>query len=340
MLRTDSTRRWAPARQTMLLTAGIAALTLSACNGDGDAEGGAEPGDDGELTPIEVGALPIVDTAPLYVGVEEGIFEDHGLDVTITQAQGGAALLPAVTGGDMDFGFSNVTSLVIAHAQGLDIDILAGGSATTGDPDEDFASVVVSEDSDIEEIEDLEGASIAVNTLSNISDSTISEAVEQAGGNSDAIDFVEMPFPDMPAALESGQVDAAASVEPFQTITRNDGARSVFSNYANPIEDLTVAVWFTAGTYAEENPEITEAFTEAMGEAQTFADENHDVVRETLPTYMDSDEQVLEELTLAHYPAAVNEDSLQQINDISADSDIIPEPIDIEELFNEYSLRD
>lgn len=340
MLWTPSTGR-RHLRHTLLLSAGLSALALTACGGgEGGGNGADASGDDGELTPIEVGALPIVDVAPLYVGVEEGIFEEHGLDVTITQAQGGAALLPAVTGGDMDFGFSNVTSLVIAHSQGLDVDILTGGSATTGDPDEDFAAVMVPEDSDIEEIEDLEGASISVNTLSNISDSTISEAVEQAGGDPSTIDFVEMPFPDMPAALESGQVDAAAAVEPFQSIIGGQGARAVFSNYAYPVEDLTVAVWFTSGSYAEENPEVAESFAQAMAEAQTFADENHDVVRETLPNYMDSDAEILEQLTLAHYPAEVNVDSLQQINEISANDGIIPEEIDVEELFNDHTVRD
>lgn len=231
-----------PLPKAALAATASLALALTACgNGDTDGNGAVADGD-GELTPIEVGVLPIVDNAAIYLGEAEGIFEEHGLDLTLTQAQGGAALLPAVVGGDMDFGFSNVTSLVIAESQGLDIEILAGGSATTGDPDEDFAAVVVLEDSEIEEIADLEGSSIGVNTLSNISDSTISEAVEQAGGDPSTIDFVEVPFPEMASSLSNGTVDAAASVEPYQTLILSDNGRDIFSNYAYPIEDLTVAV--------------------------------------------------------------------------------------------------
>lgn len=322
--------------RTGLALAALAGLSLTAC-GNGD---DAAPGEDGELTPISVGALPIVDNAAIYLGDQEGFFEDAGLDLTIEQAQGGAALLPAVMSDEMDFGFSNVTSLLIAESQGLDVEILAGGSATTGDPDEDFAAVVVPEDSEIEEIEDLEGAEIAVNTLSNISDSTISAAVEEAGGDPSTIDYVEMPFPDMPAALENGTVDAAAAVEPYQTIILNDGARDIFSNYAYPVEDLTVAVWFSASDYVEQNPEIVEAFTEAMAESQNYAAENPDAVRDILPTYTDLEDEVIEQLTLSDYPEAVNLDSLEQINQISAESGVISEEVDLDLLFGDHTISD
>lgn len=320
--------------RTGLGLAAAAGLSLTACGN------GETPGEDGELTEITVGALPIVDNAAIYLGDQEGFFEDAGLDLTIEQAQGGAALLPAVMSDEMDFGFSNVTSLLIAESQGLDVEILAGGSATTGDPDEDFAAVVVPEDSEIEEIEDLEGAEIAVNTLSNISDSTISAAVEEAGGDPSTIDYVEMPFPDMPAALENRTVDAAAAVEPYQTIILNDGARDIFSNYAYPVEDLTVAVWFSASDYVEQNPEIVEAFTEAMAESQRYAGENPDAVRDILPTYTDLEDEVIEQLTLSNYPEAVNLDSLEQINQISAESGVINEEVDLDLLFGDHTISD
>lgn len=337
MRHTRITRHLAP--KTALAATASMALILTACGNGGNGEG-AVPREDGELVPIEVGVLPIVDNAPIYLGDEEGIFEEHGLDLTLTQAQGGAALLPAVTGGDMDFGFSNVTSLVIAQSQGLDVEILAGGSATTGDPDEDFAAVVVLEDSDIEDIEDLEGAEIAVNTLSNISDSTISEAVEQVGGDPSTINFVEMPFPDMASSLSNGNVDAAAAVEPYQSLILGDNGRAIFSNYAYPVEDLTVAVWFAASQYLEQNPEVVEAFTDAIAESQRYADENPDAVRDILPTYTDLEEEVISELTLSRYPAGVNVDSLQQINEISESTGIIPEQIDIDELFSDYTVTE
>src|SRR5699024_7519862 len=165
-------------------TAGL--LALSACGGSSDDAA------DGELTPVEVGVIPIGDVASIYVGQQEGIFEEHGIDLTLTQAQGGAAIVPGVQSGDLDFGYSNVTSLVMARSQGLPIQIVATGPQTTGSADEDFAAVMVAPDSGIESVTDLEGKTLAVNTLNNIFDSVISSGLEQEGGDPEQVEFVEM----------------------------------------------------------------------------------------------------------------------------------------------------
>src|SRR5699024_9311694 len=149
-------------------TAGL--LTLSACGGSSN---DATEGTDGDLTPVEVGVIPIGDVASIYVGQQEGIFEEHGIDLTLTQAQGGAAIVPGVQSGDLDFGYSNVTSLVMARSQGLPIQIVATGPQTTGSTDDDFAAVMVAPDSGIESVTDLEGKTLAVNTLNNIIDSVL-----------------------------------------------------------------------------------------------------------------------------------------------------------------------
>ncbi|WP_336713975.1 ABC transporter substrate-binding protein [Arthrobacter sp. USHLN218] len=312
-----------------------AALALTACGGgspSGGEETAASPGASGNLTAVNVGVIPIVDVAPIYLGVQEGIFEKHGLDVELTPAQGGAAIVPAITSGQMDFGFSNVTSLIIARSKGLPLQILASGSSSTGDQDADFAAVMVKPDSGIKKIADLAGKSIAVNTLNNISDSTISAAVEEAGGDASSIDYVEMPFPDMRAALEKDNVDAIAAVEPFVTMAKADGGIPVFSNYAHPVDDLTVAVYFTSDQIAEQKPEETQAFIDAMKESQAFADANPDKVREILPTYTQLDPAVIEQLTLPKFAQEVNADSLGTIADISLKDNLIEEKPDMEAL--------
>ena len=52
----------------------VFALTATAC-GSGE-ESATEDG----LTPVTVGVLPITAVAPLYLGVEQGLFEEQGLD--------------------------------------------------------------------------------------------------------------------------------------------------------------------------------------------------------------------------------------------------------------------
>src|SRR5690625_796748 len=105
-----------------MMAAGAATLLLlAACNGDA-ADPGPE-GEDAELTPITVGVLPIVDTAAIWLGVDEGIFEEHGLDVTLEILAGGAAVVPTVVSGEHEFGFSNSISVLQGVEQGLPLQV-------------------------------------------------------------------------------------------------------------------------------------------------------------------------------------------------------------------------
>ena len=79
-------------RAALALTA---VLAVTACGGgspSGEEGGGGSPGAGGELTPVNVGVIPIVDVAPIYLGEKEGFFEEAGLDLELTQAQGGGAV--------------------------------------------------------------------------------------------------------------------------------------------------------------------------------------------------------------------------------------------------------
>jgi NitT/TauT family transport system substrate-binding protein len=330
-------------RNVRLAAVGAAALlALTAC-GSGSPSGGGTttaPATEGaagteaagELTPVEVGVIPIVDVAPIYLGVEEGIFEKHGLDVTLTLAQGGAAIVPAVQSGQMDFGFSNVTSLAIARAQGLPIKLVATGPQTTGDSKDDFAAVMVPKDSDVKTAADLDDKRIAVNTLNNINDTVISEGIRQDGGNKETINYVEMAFPDMVGQLEAGNVDAIGAVEPFVTIAEAGGARRIFAQYADPIPDLSVAGYFTTDQKIEQDPELVDAFVTAMKESQQYATDNPEAAKAILPEYTSLEADVIEQLTMPRFPQEHNIDSLQKVIDLSVEGGLIDEAPSIEDL--------
>jgi NitT/TauT family transport system substrate-binding protein len=331
MMRTGKTAM----RTSSVALAATASLVLTACGGPSDPaqETAGEAGGDGEgLTQVNVGVIPITDVAPIYLGIEQGFFEDEGLELELTPAQGGAAIVPGVVSGDLDFGFSNVTSMLIARSQGLPIQIVANGNSSTGDREEDFAAVMVGKDSNVQEITDLEGARIAVNTLNNISDNTISAAVAEAGGDPATIDYVEMPFPDMGAALEKGNVDGIAAVEPFMTLAEQNGARPVLSNYAYPVDDLTVAVWFTTEQTVQQDPETVDAFSAAMQRSLKYADSNPDEVRKILPEYTELAPDLIEQLTLPRYPAEVNRNSVEELAELAVTNGMIEEVPDLEAL--------
>ena len=104
----------------------------------------------GELTEVTVGVIPIVDTAAIWLGEEQGFFEEEGIDLDIQTTSGGAAAVPGVVSGDFDFAFGNTLSVMVAQGEGLDLEYVANGTTTSGDTERDFGAVVVPADSDIQ----------------------------------------------------------------------------------------------------------------------------------------------------------------------------------------------
>src|ERR687891_1928831 len=198
-------------RAAALLLALAFAAGTAAC-GDDDGGGG---GGEGEPATLNVGVIPIADVAPLYLGMEKGFFEEEQLTIKPQLAEGGAAITPAVVSGDFQIGFSNTISLLIAASEDLPVEIISQGVLGGADESEAWADLLVLKDGPISDPQDLEGKTIAVNTLSNICEVTIKASLEDEGVAVDTLEFTEVEFPDMNAALEAGRVDGACVVEPF-----------------------------------------------------------------------------------------------------------------------------
>ncbi|WBB98580.1 MULTISPECIES: ABC transporter substrate-binding protein [unclassified Solwaraspora] len=316
-------------RPLVALTLAAALLVTAACGSDSstDEAGGTE-----EVTDVTVGIIPIVDVAPIYLGEEKGFFTKRGINLTMESGQGGAAIVPGVVSEQFQFGFSNVTSLLTAQTADVPVQIVANGVASTGNPEADFGGVVVRGDSPIQTAADLAGKKVAVNTLKNIGDTSVRESVRKAGGNPDEIEFVEMAFPQMPAAVEGGQVDAAWMVEPSLAIAKDAGGRVVAWNFVDTAPNLTVAVYFTSTKLAQENPDLVARFQEAMAESLSYANAHPDEVRTVLRSYTDIDQAILDAMTLPMWPAEINRASIERVAELGLADGVFESEPDLDAL--------
>ncbi len=181
---------------------------------------------------------------------------------------------------------------------------------------------MVKADSPIKTAADLAGKKISVNTLKNIGDTTVRESVRKAGGDPKNINFVEMPFPNAPAALAGGQVDASWVVEPQLSEIKAAGGRLVASNFVDAAPDLSVAAYFTSTKLQGENADLVKRFTEAMNESLTYADGHPDEVRTVLGTYTKIDEKTRAALILPKWPTEINKASVETLAKLGADDGI------------------
>ena len=323
-------------RRLLAATAALAlATTLAACGGDSGSENTSSGSGEQEVRSIKVGAIPIVDVAPIYLGVEQGFFEDRNIDVEIVQTTGGAAAVPGVVAGDFQFAFANITSLLLAQTEGLPLKVVASGNASTGDEGADFAGIVVPPDSSITRAKELQGHTVAVNNLKNIGEVSIRAAIEKDGGDPDQVKFVELPFPDMPGALAGGQVEAAWLVEPFFTVAKQGGNTLVSSNLAVTAPDMTIGTYFTSQQEIAEDSDLVDDFTAAIEESLQYAQDNPDEVRRILLTYTQIDPGVADAITLPAFPAEINRDSVQTVAELMKKYGMADEEPDVDAVLPE-----
>ncbi|MGW9550994.1 ABC transporter substrate-binding protein [Citricoccus zhacaiensis] len=322
-------------RLSLLSALAVAGLALTACSsgspsGTGEAPASGSEAAAGELTQVTVGLVPLAASIAVEYGIQEGIFEKHGLDVEIALANAGAAMLPAVSNGQMDFGVGNPLSVLTAVDQGLDMKIVAGycNSADTG---EDTSGVVTRGDSGIEDYGDLAGKTTSINALRTLGDLTLMDLAEQGGSDPADVKFAEMPFQDMPAQLEQGNTDAIWIPEPFLTTALEDPDNELLGySFRDSIEGMPTMVTFTSGTFAEENPETVEQFQEAITEALAATDENNDEAKKLLPEFMNLPEDVATALKLDELGGEVREDQIQAIGELAVKYGFIDQEPDLD----------
>lgn len=302
------------------------ALALSGCGGD----------ESGELTEVRVGALPIADTGPIWLGIEQGFYEDEGLDLEWIETTGGAVQVPGVLAGEYEFAFANMVTGMVAHDQGVGVEYIINASSVTGDTDDDVAALVVPDDSPIEDIGDLEGATMTSNNLQNVGDTAIRAAMDLNGYDGGSPEFIEVAFGEAMAVAERGQVDAALIVEPYLSIAlANHDARVIMYPYMETNENFDIGGYIASTELLESDPETVEAFQRATAEALEYAEQNPEELREVIMENTTMEEAVVEEMTLPRFRAEFDIEAAEKIAETSYEHGILNDPLDIDQLLPE-----
>jgi NitT/TauT family transport system substrate-binding protein len=263
-----------------LILSGLLVVTLGLVPGCGDDDG--EGGGDG-LARLSVQDTAGVPSAFLEYGVEEGFFRDRELDVEVTPSQGGATVVPAVVSGDSDIAGSNLVSVLLAQGKDIPVKIIAPGTFVRTDREQDFSAILVAGDSDIRSPKDLEGKTLAVNTLKNIAELAAKASFAKQGVDVSKVELTEVDFPDMNAAVAQGRVDAAFQIEPFVTLGVEEGHRIIDRPYVGTKPGLQIGCYFTSEQYLSENGDVVERFRQGVADTAEAIAQDPAGFREFLP---------------------------------------------------------
>ncbi|MEV7692729.1 ABC transporter substrate-binding protein [Microbacterium sp. NPDC089189] len=318
------------ARWAVIAAAGtMCTAALAGCSPSGSE---AESAGSDETRTINVAVLPTSNMAAVYLGVQEGFFADEGLELNMTTVGGGAEMIAGLQAESFDFVVAGYVPIFAAAANGLPLAIISANDVGGATPDEEWQALVVGADSSAQSAEDLEGAKIGVNALKGVAEATIRASLQEQGVDDTTVQFVEIPFSEVPAALSNGTVDAAFGSEPFITTTLGDGGRIIDTPSFNLGENFPNGAWATSAQLAERDPELVDRFTAAITESLAYAADNDDAVRAILPTYTALTPELAAEIRLPIFRSEIDREQLDTLTGILTEFGVVDSVPDLDAL--------
>ena len=327
-LRTNTTRGDV---MTKLLTRTIATCAMAvvglALAGCAAGSGTDSPSESSALTPVKVVIAPIM-TEPFYYGVDSGIFEEHGLDVSLVP--GGflpAQQVPVLLSGEGNIAMSGGITLIAGVVEGLPIQAIHP-ILTSSDQVEPDSGVIVAPGSTLEDWEDLEGGTIAIPGLNEMPQLAIMYAVEEAGGDPTTIEFLEMPITNMNDAVQKGQVDAALQISTFYSQAVGQG----FGTFGDPAAQYfsgapTIQLMATTDWIAE-NEETIDKFNAALDEIMTYLNDHPDAIRDVQREYTELPDEVIDMAIVPTYFTEFDRTGYERVLEYAAEYGFLSEQPD------------
>jgi NitT/TauT family transport system substrate-binding protein len=287
----------------------------------------------------KLGYMKIVDNAAMFVAMERGFFKAAGLELETVPMAGGAVIVQGVTSGDLQIGWTNVISLYQAHVEGFDFKLIAGG-ATNVKGGHDTHALLVAKGSSASSPRDLEGKTIAVNTLNNIVHLMAMAWLDKNGASSAKVKFVEVPFPQMEAALAAGKIDAASVHEPFASAGLAKGvARLLAHPWSDVLNRFLIASWFASEKWLQKNKATAQAFVNALNRGVDAINADPNGSRNAIAKWTGLPPELAAKITLPVYDKSVSEKDLQATIDLTQKYKLIPRAIKAREVISDLAPR-
>jgi NitT/TauT family transport system substrate-binding protein len=205
--------------------------------------------------PVTVRVISAVsdDLRPLLYAQESGLFRRAGLNVVLEKSNSGATAAQAIVGGAVDIGKSSLSSLIAAYARGLPFVLIAPSAIHRAAAPN--SAIIVAANSPIRSPLDLQGKVVACTAIGDIGYLGLRALIDDRGGDSSTIRWVEIPTSAIAAALEQGRVDAGITTEPYMTKDLKSGKVrmlvDMLTGYPRPILE---SAYYATRDYVAKKP--------------------------------------------------------------------------------------
>lgn len=229
------------------------------------------------LVTVRVASTPDDTFVAVIYAQRAGLFRQAGLDVELQPSStSGAAIAAGVASGTYDIGKSSLTSILAAHLRSIPFTLIAPG--TLYDPKAPYGLLIVAKDSPIRTAKDLNGQTVAIAALNSLDQTAIEAWMDQNGGDSKSLKFIELPQSEDGAALAQHRIAASLTIRPqLDEALASGQARPLGPAFSSVGTHYLVSAWFTTTDYATRHPGVIATFRKVVEQAAAYGNRHHDV---------------------------------------------------------------
>ena len=280
--------------------------------------------------------------APLYVAIENGYFEEEGIDLELILTPGADKVSAAVLSNDVEIGFAGAESAIYVYDQ-EESDYLRIFSGLTK---RDGQFIVARDNYEDFSLEDLYGKEILVGRSTGMPALNFLNGLKNKGIDIDKINInYSVEFAALSGSFIGGTGDFVNLFEPNATSLEENGYGHVVASVGVMSGEVPYTAFYARKSYIEENPEIIEGFTKAIAKAITYTLENDatKVAEDIIDQFPDTDVSELA-LMIDRYKEYdcwlenpfVSEELFTNLEDFLIDFDLLSDYVPYEDLVNNF----
>ena len=280
--------------------------------------------------------------APLYVAIENGYFEEEGIDLELILTPGADKVSAAALSNDVEIGFAGAESAIYVYDQ-EESDYLRIFSGLTK---RDGQFIVARDNYEDFSLEDLYGKEILVGRSTGMPALNFLNGLKNMEIDIDKINInYSVEFAALSGSFIGGTGDFVNLFEPNATSLEENGYGHVVASVGVMSGEVPYTAFYARKSYIEENPEIIEGFTKAIAKAITYTLENDatKVAEDIIDQFPDTDVSELA-LMIDRYKEYdcwletpfVSEELFTNLEDFLIDFDLLSDYVPYEDLVNNF----
>ncbi len=247
-----------------------------------------ETKDEEKLTTIKLAEVThSVFYAPLYVAIENGYFEDEGIDLEVILTPGADKVSAAVLSNTVDIGFAGTESAVYVYAGGEDDYLVTFAGLTKRD-----GQFILSRDCDKEfKLEDLYGEEILVGREGGMPALNFLNAMDNSNIDTSKINInYAVDFAALSGTFIGGVGKYVNLFEPTATSVVETGVGCIVESIGKLSGEVPYTAFYARKSFLNNNKELLKGFTRAINKGLKYVQDNdsNKVAKVILPQFPDT----------------------------------------------------